>query len=141
MSDLDAFLADPARGVEVVGGIDTAEWGYRPFVGGSLTVTAVDAGRLVELEATIRVDDQNIRFVMSTMLPKGAASMSCWRAIRTWSITVFAADGGGSGTAELTRRDAFRVLYMFEPSGAHTLSDRVRAVRMMARFVRADRGR
>ncbi len=139
VSDLGAFVADPARGVEVVGGIESAEWGYRPFVGGSATVTAVDDGRLVELEATIRVDDENVRFVMSTILPNGAGSRSCWRAIRNWSITVFAADGGGSGTAYLSRRDAFRALYMFEPSGAHTLSDRLRAVRMMARFVRSVR--
>ena len=59
-----------------------AEWGYRPFVGGSATVTAVDAGRLVELEATIRVDDEDVRIVMSTTLPNGAASRSCWRAMR-----------------------------------------------------------
>ncbi len=102
-------------------------------------MTAVDDGRLVELEATIRIDDENVRFVMSTTLPNGAGSRSCWRAMRNWSITVFAADGGGSGTADLSRRDAFRALYMFEPSGAHTLSDRVRAVRMMARFVRSVR--
>jgi hypothetical protein len=141
VSDLRAFLADPERGVGVVGGIDTAEWGYRPFAGGSVTVTTVDAGRLVEREATIRVDRENVRFVMSTILPKGGSSIACWRAIRTWSFTVFAADGGGSGTAHLTRLDALRVLYMFEPSGAHTLWDRMRAVRMMARFVRSDRRR
>lgn len=137
VSDLRAFVADPAKGVDVVGGIHSAEWGYRPFVGGSATVTAVDAGRLVELETTIRVDDENVRFVMSTTLPKGAASRSCWCAMREWSITVLAANGGGSGTAHLTRLDALRALYLFEPSGAHTLSDRVRAARMMARFIRS----
>ena len=141
VSDLSAFVADPASGVDVVGGIDTAEWGYRPFVGGSLVVSTVDAGRLVELEATVRVDDESIRFVMSTVVPKGGSSMAAWRAMQTWSITVFAADGGGSGTAHMTRVDAFRVLYMFEPSGAHTLSDRLRALGTMARFVRSDRRR
>lgn len=139
VSDLSAFLADPASGVGVVGGIDTAAWGYRPFIGGTVTVSAVDAGRLVELDATIRVDDQNVRFVMSTTLPKGGSAIACWRAMQTWSITVFADAGGGSGTARMTRRDAWRALYMFEPSGAHTLWDRVRAVRMMTRFVRSDR--
>jgi len=139
VSDLNAFVANPARGVGVVGGIETPEWGYRPFVGGSVTVTAVDAGRLVELDATIRVEDENVRFAMSTILPKGGSSRSFWRAIRTWSFTVFAANGGGSGTAHLTGLDALRVLYMFEPSGAHTLSDRLRALVMMARFVRSDR--
>ena len=141
VADLSEFVADPGRGVGVVGGIETSDWGYRPFVGGSVTVTAVDAGRLVELDATIRVDDENARFVMSTILPKGGSSRSCWRAIRTWSFTVFAANGGGSGTAHLTGLDALRVLYMFEPSGAHTLSDRLRALLMMARFVRSDRRR
>jgi hypothetical protein len=136
VSDLGAFVVEPANGVDVVGAIDSAEWGYRPFVGGSVTVTAVDAGRLIEMEATIRVDDENVRFVMSTTLPNGASWRSCLRAMRTWSITIFAANGGGSGTAHLTRLDALRALYMFEPSGAHTLSDRVRAVRTMARFIR-----
>ena len=99
MSDLQAFVADPARGVDVVGGIDSPEWGYRPFVSGSATVTAGDAGRLVQLEATIRIDDEDVRIVMSTTLPKGSGSRSRWRAIRTWSVTVFGANGGGSGTA------------------------------------------
>ena len=137
VSDLQAFVADPAKGVGVVGGIDTPKWGYRPFVGGSATVTAVDAGRLVEIEATIRVDDEDVRIVMSTTLPNTSASGSWWCAIRKWSVTVSGANGGGSGTAQLTRLDALRVLYMFEPSGAHTLSDRVCALRMMAGFVRA----
>jgi hypothetical protein len=128
VADLSEFVADPGRGVGVVGGIETSDWGYRPFVGGSVTVTAVDAGRLVELDATIRVDDENLRFAMSTILPKGGSSRSCWRAIRTWSFTVFAANGGGSGTAHLTGLDALRVLYRFEPSGAHTLSARRRAL-------------
>ena len=137
VSDLQAFVADPARGVDVVGGIDSPEWGYRPFVGGSATVTAGRRGpvgparsdhpRRRRRRADRDVDDA----------AQGAVSRSCWRAIRTWSVTVFGADGGGSGTAQLTRLDALRVLYMFEPSGAHTLSDRVRALRMMAGFVRA----
>jgi len=134
VSDLRAFVADPAKGVDLVGGIDTPEWGYRPFVDGSATVTEIDAGRRVELEATFRVDGRDLRIVMSTTLPK--APESWWRAHRTWTITVHDANAGGSGTAELTRLDALRVLYMFEPSGAHTLSDRVRALRMMTRFVR-----
>ena len=134
---MQRFVADPAEGVGVVGGIDSPAWGYRPFVDGSATVTAGDAGRTVRLEATIRVDDEDVRVVMSTTLPTRSASGSFWRAIRKWSVTVFGADGGGSGTAQLTRLDALRVLYMFEPSGAHTLSDRVRALRMMAGFVRA----
>ncbi len=138
VSDLAAFEADPAMGVAVVGGIETAEWGYRPYVGGTVTVTAVDAGRLVEVDATIRVDGENIRVVMSTTLPSGGSSMSCLRAMRSWSITLFAADGGGSGTAQMARGDGLRALYLFEPSGAHTLSDRVRAVRTMARFLRSD---
>ena len=45
VSDLRRFVADPAKGVDVVGGIDSPEWGYRPFVDGSATVTAGDAGR------------------------------------------------------------------------------------------------
>ena len=137
VSDLQAFVDDPAKGVDIVGGIDTPRWGYRPFVGGSATVTAVEAGRLVEIEATIRVDDEDVRIVMSTTLPHPSASRSCWRALRTWSVTVFGGSGGGSGAARLTRLDALRVLYMFEPSGAHTLSDRIRALRMMVGFVRA----
>ena len=137
VSDLQAFVADPAKGVDIVGGIDTPRWGYRPFVGGSATVTAVDAGRLVEIEATIRVDDEDVRIVMSTTLPNTSASGSWWCAIRKWSVTVSGANGGGSGTGQLTRLDALRALYMFEPSGAHTLSDRVRALRMMAGFVRS----
>jgi NTE family protein len=137
VSDLREFVADPAKGVDLVGGIDSPEWGYRPFVGGSAAVTEVDAGRSVELEATIRVDDEDVRIVMSTTLPKGAGTRARWRAMRTWTITVFAANGGGAGTARLTRLDALRVLYMFEPSGAHTLSDRVRALRMMVGFLRA----
>lgn len=137
LSDLRAFVADPTAGVDVVGGFDIAGWGYRPFTGGTATVTAVDGGRLVEIEATIRVDDENVRVVMSAILPNRGASRSRLDAMRTWSVTVFATDGGGSGTAHLTRRDALRVLYMFEPSGAHTLWDRVRAARTMARFIRA----
>ncbi len=74
VSDLQAFVADPAKGVDVVGGIDSPEWGYRPFVGGSATVTAGDAGRMVQLEATIRVDDEDVRIVMSTTLPTGSGS-------------------------------------------------------------------
>ena len=137
VSDLQAFVADPAKGVDVVGGIDSPEWGYRPFVGGSATVTAVDAGRMVQIEATIRVDDEDVRIVMSTTLPTRSASGSCWTAARTWSVAVSGAHGVGSGAAQLTRLDALRILYMFEPSGAHTLSDRVRALKTMVGFVRA----
>ena len=141
VSDLKAFLGDPRTGVDVVGGIDTADWGYRPFVGGTATVAPADGGRMLELEATVRVDGENVRLVMSTNLPSAGSARSCLAALQTWSITVFAATGGGSGTAQMSRRDRLRVLYMFEPSGAHTLSDRVRALRMMRRFIRSHRQR
>jgi hypothetical protein len=141
VSDLQAFVADPADGVGVVGGIDSPEWGYRPFAGGTATVTDVDTGRLLELEATIRVDAESVRLVMTTTLPDSGGWRSCRRAMQEWSVTVFAVDGGGTGSARSTGGDVLRALYSFEPSGAHTLSDRLRAVWTMARFVRPRRGR
>ena len=102
-------------------------------------MTPVESGRLVEVDATVRVDGENIRVVMSTTLPEDGSSMARLAAMRSWSITIFAADGGGSGTAQMSRADALRALYLFEPSGAHTLSDRLRALRMMVRFVGARR--
>ena len=119
--DLAAFLTDPGTGVHVVGGIETAEWGYRPFVGGTATVTPAGGGRLLELEATIRVDGENVRLVLSATLPSGGSTRACLAAMRTWSVTVFAASGGGSGTAEMSPRDQWRFR---EPSG------RERAVRV-----------
>jgi hypothetical protein len=133
VSDLRAFVADPARGVDVVGGIDSSAWGYRPFVRGSATVTTAGAGRTVEIDATVRVGGDDVRLVMSSKLPSG----SFRSAARSWSVDV---GGGGhdtSGTAHLSNGDALRTLYTFEPSGAHTLADRLRAVRTMARFVRS----
>jgi len=137
ISDLGEFVADPAKGVDVVGAIDNAEWGYRPFARGSAAVTDGDGGRLIELDATIHVDGEDVQVVMSTTLPARPASGWRWRAGRNWSVDVVTPDGRGSGTAHLTRRDALRIIYLFEPSGAHTLSDRVRALRLMAGFMRA----
>jgi NTE family protein len=137
VADLREFVADPAKGVEFVGAIDTTEWGYRPFARGSAAVTDGDAGRLIELDATIHVDGEDVQVVMSTTLPARSAPGGRWRAGRSWSVTFVTPDGRASGTAHLTRRDALRIVYLFEPSGAHTLSDRVRALKMMAGFVRA----
>jgi hypothetical protein len=136
VSDLREFVADPAKGVDVVGAIDSAEWGYRPFARGSAAVTDGDGGRLITLEATFHVDGEDVQVEMSTTLPARSASGWRWRAGRSWSVTVVGPDGRASGTARLTRRDALRIVYLFEPSGAHTLSDRVRALKMMAGFAR-----
>jgi hypothetical protein len=47
VSDVQRFVADPAEGVGVVGGIDSPAWGYRPFVDGSATVTALSTSDIV----------------------------------------------------------------------------------------------
>ncbi|MGH9133950.1 MAG: patatin-like phospholipase family protein [Ilumatobacteraceae bacterium] len=136
VADLRAFVDRPATGVDAVGGIDSSVWGYRPFVSGSVAVTDGEAGRLVELAATVRVDGEPVQIVISTTVPARSARRWRWRAARDWSISLVGADGRDSGTARLATRDALRVLYMFEPSGAHTLTDRVRALRMMVGFLR-----
>ncbi|MET0325686.1 MAG: patatin-like phospholipase family protein, partial [Ilumatobacteraceae bacterium] len=44
LADLDAFVADPGGGADVVGAVAGPAWGYRPFVDGRVVVTRTDEG-------------------------------------------------------------------------------------------------
>jgi len=132
LADLDAFVADPADGADVVGGIDEPSWGYRPFVDGRVVVTRTEEGRSIVVSATVRVDDDLVAVTMSTTLPDRGTARRRWRVAQGWTVVV----GGRRRTATVGRRDALRSVTSFEPSGAHSLSDRIRVVRTFLRFLR-----
>ena len=79
LADLDAFVADPGGGADVVGGIDVPAWGYRPFVDGRVVVTPTDEGRSIVVSATVRVGDDLVAVTMSTTLPDRGMGRRRWQ--------------------------------------------------------------
>ncbi len=136
LSDLERFVALPEAGVDVVGGIDSVTWGYRPIVRGSAKIAPLADGRQIEIRATIRVDGAPTEITLSTTIPADRGSSQRWRTARRWSVRCVTAGDVSEGRASVAWSDVIRLAFMFEPSGAHTLADRLRALRMMVKFLR-----
>jgi NTE family protein len=131
--DLAALEADPGAAVPGVGGFQHPQAGYRPFATTSVELAGTGSARALHANAglTLHGAAHTLRIVVP--LPAGD-----WSAARThrWHLT--GPDGSlvGSGTGRMSLRQALHALTSFEPSGAHDLADRWRAVRLTRRVLR-----
>lgn len=137
--DLALLTSQPGSPVDMIGGIDHPDWGYRPFVDASVVLDSQDGERRVTAVATVNVGGQECRLKARTSLGTAGQRhlLQRFNAARRWTINVYDAPPE-SATALLTvrRGDALRALLRFEPTGAHTAAGRLSILATTARLVR-----
>ncbi|WP_395695188.1 patatin-like phospholipase family protein [Nocardioides sp.] len=135
--DLAALRRDPGTALGVVGTLRHPDHGLRLLGGGTGRLAGVGPRRRLEVRAEVRLPGGVGELAVDVPLPPGrpdAARHQTWRLTRP--------DGtDSSGTAGLTVGQAVRALASFEPSGAHHLTDRARALGLAVGVARGRRAR
>jgi hypothetical protein len=136
VTDLRRFVAAPGAGVPLVGWLRHARWGPRPLAGGQLRVEPHAGGRWYVATGTLATPDGPAVLRATVEVPAAHRL----RAVRHDGVTLALEDGDGVphalGRARLSWADLARLAVSFEPSGAHDLADRARALLTTARFLR-----
>ncbi len=134
--DLRAFAADPSKGQAVAGTLVRAGQATAYLYDGSFAVTAPGPETTL-ITYTARFDDggRPVRLVARTRLHDDPG-LDLWPDLTTVELTV-QEDGGReqTGTARLSLADVRRLVASIEPTGAHDLGDRARAVATVGRVL------
>ncbi len=124
--DLEAFLADPAAPIPVVGHLDAAP------------------GRLLLQSGSLRVTDAGAVYTLALRMSGAPTTLTCTRTgqgsvLGAWhragGLDVHDESGNRLGELRMSLRDAAAAVARMEPSGAHDLADRATAVSRLARFL------
>lgn len=132
--DLAALSRTPDAEMGVVGTLRHPRLGLLLLGGGTARLTGHGADRRLEVRADVRLHDGVGELAVDVPLPRGrphAARHHGWRITGPH-------DAPWSGRADMTAGQAVRALASFEPSGAHHLSDRARALGLAVRLARRD---
>lgn len=133
--DLAALRRTPGAEMRAVGTLRHPEQGLRLLGRGTARLAGDGAGRRLEVRADVRLADGVGELAVDVPLPRGrphAARHHTWRVAEPHGA-------GRSGTATMTTGQAVRALASFEPSGAHHLTDRARALGLAVGLVRRAR--
>ncbi|WP_395657258.1 patatin-like phospholipase family protein [Nocardioides sp.] len=133
--DLAALRRTPGAEMRAVGTLRYPEQGLRLLGRGTARLAGDGAGRRLEVRADVRLADGVGELAVDVPLPRGrphAARHHTWRIAEPHGA-------GRSGTATMTTGQAVRALASFEPSGAHHLTDRARALGLAVALVRRAR--
>jgi hypothetical protein len=124
--DVAAFRADPSRQVPVVGHVDCTDGSRWHATGGGFSVGADSATYELDLPADAPVRSLSLRrhFAGVLRLP---------HALRT--LSVVGPGGAALGAVHAGIDDLARAAVSLEPTGAHDLPDRARAVEEVAKLV------
>jgi NTE family protein len=116
-----------------VGGFQHPQAGYRPFRKATVELVGWERDRFLSADATLTLDGAEHHLHIRIPMPAGN-----WSAAREqhWTLTTAEGTHLASGTGKMSPLQAIRAVTSFEPSGAHNLTDRVRAVRSLRRIVR-----
>jgi NTE family protein len=116
-----------------VGAFRHPKAGYRPFRNTTVELLGWDAARMLSATATLTLDGAEHRLHIRIPMPSGN-----WSAARTqhWTLTRAGGTLVATGTGKMSASQTIRSVTSFEPTGAHTLADRVRAILHLRRIVR-----
>ena len=131
--DLAALLADPGRETSAVGGLWHRVQGYRPFTAAHIRLVDRGQQRRLQVSADLRVGARPHLFEGVVPIPRGRLREG---RLHRWRLV----DSNGAvqqGTGRMSAGQAARALASFEPSGAHDLKDRARALSLTLRILHA----
>lgn len=130
--DLAAVWHAPGTPMQVVGTLRHPEHGLRLLADGTACLVGDGGGRRLEVRAQVRLAGEEHELAVDVPLPVGRVR----EALRqTWRLSP-PSGRPRSGTSRMSCGQAVRALTSFEPSGAHNLGDRARAVGAAVRLVR-----
>jgi predicted acylesterase/phospholipase RssA len=116
-----------------VGGFRHPHAGYRPFRTTIVELVGWDTARFLSATATLTLEGVEHRLHIRIPMPSGN-----WSAAREqhWTLTHAGGTPVATGTGKMSVLQTIRSVTSFEPTGAHTLADRVRAILHLRRIVR-----
>jgi NTE family protein len=131
--DLATLLDEPTGQMPAVGALGSDEDGYRMFSSATAQLDGCGQARRLRVSAVLCPAGRRRTLEVDIPLPAGN-----WRAARSQQWTM--RDAGGSvvdeGSGTMSPRQGRRAVLSFEPSGAHNLRDRFRAVRLTRAVLR-----
>lgn len=131
--DLGTLHAEPTGSMSAVGALRSDRHGYRMFSSATARLDGRGQTRRLRVSAVLCPADGRQTLEIDIPLPAGH-----WRAARSQQWTM--RDAGGSvvdqGSGTMSPRQAWRAVLSFEPSGAHNLRDRIRALRLTRAVLR-----
>jgi NTE family protein len=130
--DLRAIADGGATEMRVVGALQHPRYGYRMFSGGSAALTGAGQRRGLSADCRLLLGGRPHTLHVEVPLPVGR-----WPAARDQRWTVADADGVvDAGAGRMSPSQVLRSVTSFEPSGAHDVRDRMRAIRLSRRVLR-----
>jgi NTE family protein len=131
--DLEALATDGAETMSAVGALRHPQHGYRMFTSATAVLDGTGASRRLRATCRLRLDGRPHTLTVEVPLPAWH-----WSAARTHRWTLRTEDGHlvDTGEGHMSAAQARRAVTSFEPSGAHSLGDRGRAVLLAARRLR-----
>ena len=131
IDDVHDFVTHNPGTATVVGGITRTHWGYRPVADGTARLAATPSGRRIDLTLRVTIEGEPVTLTFSALATPDGQNGWRWKDARTWKVTVDSPTWAADGVATVSLRDAARLLYLFEPSGVHSLGDRVEVARAL----------
>jgi hypothetical protein len=129
--DLAAMRHDAGAGTPAVGALRHPHAGYRPFRSATARLCSAGGERRLVVDARLSIDGCGHAFSATLSLPTRPARWSAARQ-QHWSLHADSGQLLASGGGRQSARQVVRSVLSAEPTGAHDLTDRLRAVRLGA---------